>query len=198
VEPGNPLYLPVLYGSVREGRKSFGVATWICARLSRRPGVSTQLFDPKKLPFGNLTRRADEMDPVPEAIAAFRTEIGRADGFVIVTPEYNFGIPGALKNMFDPFEAEWRFKPFGIVTAGGLSGGLRAADQLRIGIPGLGGISVPLTLPVHRVEAAWNETGPTTELAQSEKRADSFFLQVEWYARALRAARAQGLPIPKK
>lgn len=188
------LYLPILYGSVREGRRSFAVATWVEARLRARPGVATRLFDPRDLPFGNLVLRAREMHPVPAEVEAFRREIVRADGFVVVTPEYNFGVPGTLKNLFDHFDAEWRFKPFGLVTVGGLSGGLRAGDQLRIGVPGLGGVTVPLGLPVHRVETSWGAEGPTSDGPSWERRADQFFRQLEWYARALRTARAQGVP----
>ena len=189
-----PLYLPILYGTVREGRRSWAVATWIEGRMRKRPGITTRLFDPRDLPFGNLERRVKET-PVPSPeIEAFGAEIQRADGYVVVTPEYNFGIPGALKNLLDPFYREWNHKPFGVVTAGGMSGGLRPADQLRIGIPGLGAVSIPMVLPVHEVETAFDDHGPVADVPAWESRADRFLAQLEWYAGALARARSLGLP----
>ena len=189
------LYLPILYGSVREGRKSFAVAEFIESRLQIRPGVTTKLFDPRNLPFGNLVRREWEMDPASPEVQAFVQEMARADGFVVVTPEYNFGIPGALKNMFDHLFDEWNHKPFGLVTAGGIAGGARAGDQLRIGIPGLRDFTIPMSLPVPSVERTFGPSGSIADRPDWEKRVDAFLAQLEWYARALSEARRTSPPV---
>lgn len=185
------LYLPVLYGSTREGRVSFPFAQFVAAELSARPGVTTHLYDPRELPFGNLVRRLrDETAPDPRA-TAYSADIARADGFVVVTPEYNYGVPGALKNLLDPLGREWHHKPFGFVTAGGLSGGLRAQDQLRVIVGGLRAIPIPFAVPVHRVEEEVGPDGPR-DPAKWRTRLVPLFNELEWYAAALRAARAAG------
>jgi len=170
------------------------VARWVAARLALRKGVTTRLWDPLELPFGNLQLRVREMPSVPPALEEFRQDIVNADGFVLVTPEYNFGLPGALKNLLDLFFVEWHHKPFALVGAGGISGGYRALDTLRIIVPGLVGVTIPTVLPVHRVETTFGPNGPVSDVADWEQRADRLFVQLEWYARALQRARAEGLP----
>jgi NAD(P)H-dependent FMN reductase len=183
------LYLPVLYGTVREGRRSYPVARYVVDRLGRRPDVRSRLVDARDLPFGNVVRREWEMDPPPPDVAAFVPDMARADGFVVVTPEYNYGMPGALKNLLDHLYDEWNRKPFGIVSTGGQSGGIRAADQLRQVIAGLGAVSVPRGLAVPNVGQAFGPDGPREDPEGWARRFDAFFDELEWYARALRAAR---------
>lgn len=183
------LYLPVLAGTVRDGRKSIHVARFVHERLARRSDVETRLFDPRDLPFGNLRRREWEMDPQPADVAAFVAEMARADGFVVVTPEYNYGIPGTLKNVFDHLYDEWNRKPFAMVGAGGVSGGLRALDQLRQVVAGVGAIAVPKHVPVQSVGKTFDESGPKADREEWEKRFDALFDDLAWYARALKAAR---------
>lgn len=190
-----PLYLPVLYGTVREPRASLGVARYVGRRLAERPGVETRLFDPRDLPFGNLVRREWEIDPPDARVVAFVAEMRRADGFVVVTPEYNHGIPGTLKNLLDHVFDEWGRKPFGIVSAGGIAGGLRATEMLRQVVTGLGAISIPAQVPVFQVQEAFDEDGPRADAERWGQRLDRFFTELEWYARALSAAR-QADPSP--
>lgn len=184
------LYLPVLYGTVREPRASLGVARYMARELARRPGVETRLFDPRDLPFGNLVRREWEMAAPGSVVAEFVAEMGRADGFVVVMPEYNHGIPGTLKNLIDHLYDEWGRKPFGIVSAGGIAGGLRATEMLRQVISGVEAISIPAQVPVFQVEEAFDENGPRADHARWEHRFSRFFAELEWYAHALAAARA--------
>jgi NAD(P)H-dependent FMN reductase len=189
------LFLPVLYGSVREPRASFPVAEFVHSELGKRPGVTTQLYDPRDLPFGNLVHRVWEM-PAPEpVVTSFVTDMARADGFVIVTPEYNYGIPGALKNLLDHLFSEWNRKPFAIVACGGLGGGLRATDGLRLIVPGLGAVTVPRTMVVHQVQSEFGPEGPKDPLKWRTRFAP-LADDLEWYARALRAAREGGSSPP--
>lgn len=193
--PGRPLrshvalYLPVIAGTVRAGRRSEAVAEFVARRVGKLADVETRLFDPRELPFGNLVQREWEMDPQPPDVRAFVEEMARADGFVIVTPEYNYGIPGALKNVLDALYDEWNRKPFGIVGVGGISGGLRAIDALRQVVSGLGAVPVPAHVPVQFVAKEFDERGPVDE-AKWAQRIDHLLEEVAWYARALSAARS--------
>lgn len=188
VGPRVSLYLPVLLGTVREGNRSGWVARYAADRLARRPGVETRLFDPREWSFPNLAAREWEMDPQPPHVAAFVREMARADGFVIVAPEYNHGYPGTLKNMLDALFDEWNRKPFALVGVGGVSGGLRMLEQLRLVVSGLGAVSVPAHVPVPSVAREWTAAGPK-EPEKWGERFDKLFVQLEWYAKALKAAR---------
>ena len=69
--------------------------------------------------------------PRPEPVAALAPRLAGADAFVIVTPEYNHSFPAVLKNAIDWYHGEWSRKPVAFVSYGGVSGGLRAVQQLR-------------------------------------------------------------------
>jgi NAD(P)H-dependent FMN reductase len=184
------LQIPVILGTVREGRQSEHVARYVHGRLAARPGVQSAFIDPREYAFGNLVQREYEMKERPPKVVQFVDLVTAADAFVIVTPEYNYGIPGALKNLLDLTFKPWNRKPFGLVGCGGVSGGLRALDMLRQTVSGLGAITVPQHVPVPQVGKAFGPGGPLAEPEEWAKRVDGFLDHVEWYAKALKAARA--------
>lgn len=183
------LRIPVILGTVREGRRSEHVARYVHRRLAARPGVDSPFIDPRHYAFGDLVQREFEMQAQPPKVAEFVDLVAAADGFVVVTPEYNYGIPGALKNLLDLTFKPWNRKPFGLVGCGGVSGGLRALDMLRQTVAGLGAVAVPQHVPVPHVAKAFGPDGPLAEPEEWAKRVDSFLDQVEWYAKALKVAR---------
>jgi len=188
------LYLPILYGTVREPRHSIGVARFALEVLRARPAVETRLFDPRDLRLGDLVTREWEMETRPPVLEEFVREMGRADGFVIVTPEYNHSYPGALKNMIDHLYDEWNRKPFALVTAGGVVGGARAAIALREVLVGVEAIAIPAQLSVPTVQETFDEDGPRTQREVWTRRLHRVFDELEWYARALRPARSPSGP----
>lgn len=181
------LRIPLLLGTVRPGRRSERVARHVHKAMLAR-GWDSVFVDPRDLPLGNLTLRDYEMQkPLPPELQAFAEGMGAADAFVVVTPEYNYGVPGALKNMLDFVFKQWNRKPFGLVGCGGLSGGLRAIDTLRQVVAGLGAVTVPAHLSVPHVETAFTEAGPVDP--RFDERMAKFLDQVDWYATALKTAR---------
>lgn len=183
------LYIPILQGTSREGNHTQHVARYVHERLAARTDVNTRLYDPDVLPFDVLKMREWEMEPQPDVVRDFVADMARADGFVLVFPEYNHGIPGALKDLLDHLSDEWSRKPFGMVTTGGISGGIRAAEHMRPVINGLGGVSIPMAVPVPWVKKAFDENGPIEERERWDKRMTRFFDEMAWYAGALKAAR---------
>lgn len=191
------LVLPLLFGTVRKENFSRTVAEFVLARGAARPGVETRLFDPATLPFGNLEAREWEMDSQPPEVAAFVAEMERSDGFVIVTPEYNRGIPGALKNMIDHLYSEWSRKPFALVgVSNGFVGGARAVDHLTTVLPGVEAFAVPYSVLVREVPKSFPRGGPPRDEAEMTSRVDRLWSELEWYARALKPARAHP-PVPR-
>jgi NAD(P)H-dependent FMN reductase len=130
----------------------------------------------------------------PQPLEQLADVIRRADAYVIVSAEYNHSIPPALSNLLDHFLEEYFFRPSAIVCySGGAYGGVRAAMQLRCMLAEMGMSSIPSILPFPKAHELLHEDGrPTGE--RPGKNADRFFTELEWYAEALRAARAKGTP----
>lgn len=131
----NMLNIPVILGSVREGRKSYFPAKFLVQKITDA-GHQTQLVDFKEmpLPFFNSALMPVQMKGIyPEPNIQKWSEIAyKADAYVIVTPEYNHGYPGVLKNALDWLYLEFDHKPVGLVgVSDGLVGGARVIEQLR-------------------------------------------------------------------
>jgi NAD(P)H-dependent FMN reductase len=189
------LHIAILYGSVREARAGIRVVRFLTAALRRR-GHTTTVVDAAEQRLPLLDRMYKEYDrgSAPANLEDLADLYRQVDGFVIVSGEYNNGIPPALKNLLDHFLEEYFFRPSAIVCySAGQFGGVRAAMQLRMTLAELGMSSIPSLLPVPRVQDALTPSGEPTD-AKFEKRCERFFREFEWYAEALRRARADGVP----
>jgi NAD(P)H-dependent FMN reductase len=128
------LNIAIIVGSTRPGRKSEAVAQWVHDIAKRRTDATFELVDLKDFNLPLLD------EPLPAAVGqysqphtkAWAAKIAEFDGFVFVTPEYNHGIPGALKNAIDFLFREWNHKAAGFVSYGVHANGSRAVEQLRL------------------------------------------------------------------
>jgi NAD(P)H-dependent FMN reductase len=121
----------------------------------------------------------------------FAERIERADAIVVVTPEYNRGYPGALKTAIDSVLPEWRAKPIGFVSYGGISGGLRSVEQLRLVFAELHVVTVQAAVSLPHV---WDQFDEHKRLRQPERAgsaADTLLRQLTWWSRTLRQAKDQ-------
>jgi len=109
-------YIPVIAGSTRRDRQSIKVARFVLARLQQRQGVKTELLDLLEYNFPIMEERLHRRDDPPARLQEYADKIQRADSLIIVTPEYNNGYPGVLKNALDYLLPEYERKPIGIVT----------------------------------------------------------------------------------
>ena len=189
-----PFNFLVIYGSVRGTRQGIRVAKYITDACRLR-GHDATLIDPlvDRLPL--LDRMYKEFArPGAEVLERLAGLIKRADGFIIVSGEYNHSIPPALSNVLDHFLEEYFWRPSAIVcySAGGY-GGVRAAMQLRAMLCELGTPSIPTLLPVQHVQDSFDENGVPRDTAY-ERRAARFLDELEWYAGAFKTARQAGVP----
>ncbi|HEX4407158.1 MAG TPA: NAD(P)H-dependent oxidoreductase [Xanthobacteraceae bacterium] len=190
------LLIPVLLGSVRSDRQGIKAARFIIAQLRAR-GHEPVLVDPleKQLPL--LDRMYKEHPPgqAPAVLEELATLYRRADGFMIVTAEYNESVPAALKNLLDYFLEEYFWRPSAILSySQGRFGGVRAAVTLRTILCELGMPSVPSILAIPSIGTALSSDGIATE-AWINSTAGRFLSEFEWYAEALAAKRRLG-PTP--
>jgi NAD(P)H-dependent FMN reductase len=191
----NPLRLLAIYGSVRHERQGIKAARGI-ERICRDRGHEITLIDPLEFPLPLLERMYKEYSKgkAPEVLERLASHIKEADGFLIVSGEYNHSIPPALSNLLDHFLEEWFWRPSAIVCySGGSFGGVRAAMQLRAMLCELGMPSIPSLLPIGKVQDAFDEAGNSLDPGFAQ-RAGRFLDEFEWYARALRLAREGGVP----
>jgi NAD(P)H-dependent FMN reductase len=119
--------------------------------------------------------------------------LDRADGFIVVTPEYNHSFPAALKQAIDLANEEWRAKPVAFVSYGGLSGGLRAVEQLRLVFAELHAVGIRDTVSFHNYWELLDEHGRLGD--GSDAAATVMLDQLVWWATALRAARHQATAV---
>jgi NAD(P)H-dependent FMN reductase len=184
------LTVAVIYGSVRDNRQGIKAARFLVRKLEER-GHDITLIDPDhyELPFLNLMYKEYAPGTAPEAMEAVGQALKKADGFVIVSAEYNHSEPAALKNLLDHFQVEYLYKPSGIVTySAGPFGGVRALVTLRAILAELGTPSIPSSFPISQVGSAFDEQGNANDDAY-DRRIVKFLDEFEWYANALKRAR---------
>lgn len=129
--------IEIILASVRDGRMGETVARWVMSEAKKRSDADYELVDLKDYPLKDYY---DERHPKTVEFGTFLDEsankwvakVGEADGFIIVTPEYNHGYPASLKNALDYPYKQWNNKAVGFVSYGGFVGGARAVEQLRM------------------------------------------------------------------
>jgi len=124
--------LQIILGSTRQGRVGDRVARWFYGVSTARDDLRAELLDLRDwpLPFFDHPVPPITGQYAPEA-ESWAAKVREADGYVIVTPEYNWSYPAVLKNALDHIYQEWNTKPVAFVSYGGPAGGSRAVQHLR-------------------------------------------------------------------
>ena len=179
------LNIPLLLASIRRGRQSPKVARHVQRLLAARDGVHSEIVDLAELDLPVMEERVRMRDDAPDGALALSAAVDRADGLVIVTPEYNNGYPGVLKNALDYLLPELKRLPTGIVTvsAGGF-GGINCLAQLRLVLLFMGAVPIPVSLPVSKVNSSFTDDGPADD--SFDPRAARFLDELLWWTTAAR------------
>jgi NAD(P)H-dependent FMN reductase len=195
------MVVAVLLGSVRRERMGDRAAKWVTAQLEKR-GHEVVLVDAAVLKLPMLDKMWKEIkkdtsskyEKLRENLAPLAKLYGRADGFCVVSAEYNHSMPPGLTNLIDYFLEEYYFRPSAIVCySAGQYGGVRAAMQLRAMLAEVGMPSIPSLQLIPSIGSSLSKDGValTQELAE---KSGEFFDEFEWYMRAMKAERAKGVP----
>ena len=178
-----PLSIPVILGTPRQGRLSEHVARVMVEELCTRDGVQTSLIDVRELPLATTDAGEAIKDP------SFSETIMRADGLVIVAPEYNHGYPGLLKHALDTNLKEYIHKPVGLcgVSAGGF-GGTRVIESLLPVMRELGLVTIFWDVNVSSAGKVFDANGQLLDSALP-RRIDKMLGELIWMARVLRYGR---------
>lgn len=178
-----PLCIPVILGTTRRGRMSAAASAVITGELAKRPDVQTELIDIANVPLPT--------DDAGEAIkdARFAGSIARADGLVIVTPEYNHSYPGLLKHALDSCLKEYIHKAVGIAgVSAGPFGGTRAIQNLLPVMRELGLVTIFWDVNFSSVHDLFDTGGGLRDQAVL-RRVDKFLRELIWMSRTLRYGR---------
>ncbi|MEU7588530.1 NAD(P)H-dependent oxidoreductase [Micromonospora sp. NPDC049230] len=176
-----PLRVAVIIGSTREGRAGDRVAGWFVDQAVRHDDLAVTVVDLTEYDFPGRY----PAEPTT-SIRAFVSEVGRAEAFVVVTPEYNHSFPAPLKQAIDYAYDEWQAKPVGFVAYGCRSTGRHAVDQLRTVFTALHATTVRDVVGIDLLAGE-----PTPQCTDQVGRDASVLLdQLRWWGLALREGRA--------
>ena len=183
-----PLHIVVILGTIRSGRMSEVAADFISSRIRARPTVTTELIDVRKFDFN--FPEIDYGTALKERFSFYADAIARADGVVVVTPEYNHGYPGSLKMVLDILYPEYLHKAAAVVgVSSGPWGGVRVVENLTPVLKELGFVTSQIALNVEYVERAFGPDGTPTN-PKLNARAEKFVTELLWLAETLRWGRS--------
>jgi NAD(P)H-dependent FMN reductase len=179
------LLLPVLLGTNRKQRLSVHPARWLLGEMEKRPEIQTRLFDASEfaLPHDDYGQEIKHLFP------DWRDTIIKADGLVIVTPEYNHGYPGTLKAVLDLLLREYVHKPVAFVgVSAGPWGGTRVIEAMLPMVRELGLAATFSDLNFPKVQKTFDAEGKLLDPV-FEKRAQDFLDELVWMSRTLKWGR---------
>jgi len=179
------LFIPLILGTPRKNRESENVAHWVFKKMQERDDIETLFFDVCNFELP----RAEYGTEIAHLFPEWRDAITRADGLVIVTPEYNHGYPGSLKSVLDLLLKEYIHKAVAFVgVSAGPWGGARVIEACVPMVRELG-LAVTFTdLNFPKVKTKFDAEGNLLDEAY-EKRVQGFLDELVWIARTLRWGR---------
>jgi NAD(P)H-dependent FMN reductase len=181
-----PLFIPVILGTPRQGRQSEYVAKFLVEQISQRQDVQTELIDIRSMAIA--TNDAGEAIKDPQ----FSATMERADGLIIVVPEYNHGYPGLLKHVLDTCLKEYIHKAVGLCgVSAGPFGGTRVIQNLLPVMRELGLITIFYDLNFSQVQTLFDESGNLIDKPTYIRRLERFMNELVWMSTVLRHGRQQ-------
>ena len=168
-----PIKVGLVYGSTRPGRFCDTVARWAAGQIASREGFAMEIIDPA----------------AAAGTASLNERVASCDAFIVITPEYNHGYPAPLKALIDSFGPEWHAKPVAFVSYGGISGGLRAVEQLRLVFAELHAVTIRESVSFAGAWEQFDAEGRLRSPERAERSMDAMLRRLHWWAVSLAHAR---------
>jgi len=181
-----PLFIPVILGTTRQGRQSEYVAQFIVEQIGQRDDIETELIDIRTIAIAT--------DDAGEAVKDlhFGAIVEQADGLIIVVPEYNHGYPGLLKHVLDTCLKEYIHKAVGLCgVSAGPFGGTRVIQNMLPVMRELGLVTIFYDLNFSNVQNLFDETGSLIDKPTYIRRMERFVDELIWMATVLRYGRRE-------
>jgi NAD(P)H-dependent FMN reductase len=185
------MLLQIFIVSTREGRKGEPVARWFEGRARAHGAFEIELVDLAEV---NLPLFDEPEHPMLRKYRHDHTKrwserVSRADAFVFVTPEYNYSAPPSIVNALDYLVHEWAYKPLGFVSYGGVSGGTRAAQMIKLQATALRMMPIPESVALPFFAKLFDAGGSFNPGETQETAADAMLTQLKRWTDALRVLR---------
>jgi NAD(P)H-dependent FMN reductase len=168
-----PIKLGLVYGSTRPGRFCDTVAQWATTRIAAHAGFAIEPIDPAQ----------------PDGTPTLAHRLAACDAFIVVTPEYNHGYTAPLKALIDSHGPEWHAKPVAFISYGGISGGLRAVEQLRLVFAEPHAVTVRDSVSFAGAWELFDSNGALRNPDRFERSMDAMLRRLHWWAVSLAHAR---------
>lgn len=185
--------IAVILGSIREIRRGGRVAKWLMPQLLKRKDIKVELLDLKDypLPFFNESNSPEGLEGnyTNKLAKKWAAKIDEADGFIMITPEYNHGTSGVLKNALDWVYYEWNRKPVAFISySPNAAGGIRAVEQLRQNSIELQMAPVSTSIHITYVLDTLDENGNQLK-GHFKERLEDLMKDLLWWAKVLKDGR---------
>jgi len=184
----SPVRIAVVVGSVRTDRFCTTPSQWIADQAAKWDNVEVDLIDLADHQCPTVLNGNDPDAGLPEPVKALGERLKRADAFIVVSPVYNRSYPAALKNAIDWFYSEWQLKPVGLVSYGGITGGLHAIEHLRVVFGEFNAVVLRDSIMFANFWDKFDHDGRPVDIEGTDKLAGSLIGQLTWWARSLREA----------
>src|SRR5262252_3389539 len=182
------LFIPVILGTPRQGRLSEHVARFVAAEVAKRDGIETELIDIRQIDLTTM----DAGESIKHS--GFSAAVARADGLIIVAPEYNHAYPGLLKHVLDTNLKEYIHKAVGICgVSAGPFGGTRVIENMLPVMRELGLVTIFWDGNFSSVQNAFDAVGNLLEQAYV-RRFEKFIKELIWMAKTLKHGR-ENIPL---
>jgi NAD(P)H-dependent FMN reductase len=184
-----PVRIALIVSSVRSTRLADPLLAWLVDRLEPVDWLDVDVID-----LADVDLPPEKL--VPGGSSPISDRLSGADGFLVLTPEYNHSFPGSLKNAIDWHFDEWAYKPVAFVAYGAGSGGIRAVEQLRLIFPELRATTVRSAVLLAAPWTQLSEEGRFEPGGAAVAALDATLEELRWWATALRDGRAGELVAP--
>jgi NAD(P)H-dependent FMN reductase len=173
--------IAIISASVRNDRNSHRAALYFQNFLAKKNLASVLMLDLRDYDFPVFHERLKYLTDPPPRVLDFVEQIKKANGVIIVTPEYNGGYPASLKNVIDLLYEDWYKKPISVVTVSdGSFGGTQVITSLLFTLWKIKAWVIPPAFPVPKVEEMFNEQGEPKDATTTDKRAQIFINELFW------------------
>ena len=186
------LKLNIIIGSTRPGRVGPVIARWLSEAAAEHGKFAVELVDLADfdLPLLDEAAHPATRQYANEPTKRWSASVASADAFLFVTPEYDYFAPAALVNAVQVLLHEWLYKPAGVLSYGGVSGGLRSAQVLRQLLSNVNVHALPQVVPVHFFQQ-FIDDGVFRPNEQIQNGVNGMLDELHKWARALRSLRAE-------
>ena len=185
--------LKIITSTTRPERKGIALAHWVADYVSNKSDFESELLDLGKiaLPLFDEPKHPRLREYTREHTRKWSALINDADAFIIVLGEYNHGYPAPIKNAIDYLFHEWRHKPVGFVSYGGVSGGMRSMQMLKPTITALSMMPLAESVSIPNFAKHINEDGIFEGYELLEKSMDALLRELSRWSTAMKAIRAK-------